>query len=72
PRGVPCTEPSAGDGRSPHPGVSMSSQPQRPGDGPSSWAAGRWLVALLVLLVTLGILLPLAIDALRDVVALTN
>ncbi|MEX2328341.1 MAG: hypothetical protein WD575_01315 [Nitriliruptoraceae bacterium] len=50
----------------------MSSQPQRPGDGPSSWAAGRWLVALLVLLVTLGILLPLSIDALRDVVALTN
>ncbi|MEX0952626.1 MAG: hypothetical protein WDZ26_02210 [Nitriliruptoraceae bacterium] len=50
----------------------MSSQPQRPGDGPSSWGASRWLVALLVLLVTLGILLPLSIDALRDVVALTN
>ncbi len=50
----------------------MSPQSQRPDGDPGFWPTGRWLVALLVLLVALGVLLPLAIDALREVVALTD
>jgi len=37
-----------------------------------AWRTGRWLVALLVLIGALAVLLPLAVDAVRAVVALTD
>ncbi len=42
------------------------------GDDSSNWQSLRWLVALVVLVVAVAILMPLAVDAVRDLVALTD
>lgn len=40
--------------------------------GPSAFRSGRWLVVIVVMVVAMAILLPLAVSAMRDLVALSG